>query len=148
MWFCRKSKDHQHSHVKVKKVHMNGFDFGKKKKLQGPPNVTFFQKVGLCYFLLYDYLTSWKKSEKTEKPILRSCVVNELMYRLTNRAKFIWLYPILCQCFHLFHCIKCCRILESIQSNLKINTKRVNLAECTYVVRIFSFITFALPHPY
>ena len=37
----------------------------------------FFKNRALPLFLLYSSLTSCKKSEKTDDPILRSCVANE-----------------------------------------------------------------------
>ena len=36
----------------------------------------FFQNLTAWLFLLYDYLTSCKKLEKTQEPIMRSCVAN------------------------------------------------------------------------
>ena len=39
----------------------------------------FFQTRALSLFLLYNYQISCKKSEKTEKPILRFCVANGWM---------------------------------------------------------------------
>ena len=39
------------------------------------PSPYFFSKIGLYHFSFF--ITSWKKSEKTDDPILRSCVAKE-----------------------------------------------------------------------
>ena len=65
---------------KLEKVKMNGSDFYQNPKnfILGPllPSGVSFKYGAASFFLLYDSLTSCKKSEKTDKPFLRSCITN------------------------------------------------------------------------
>ena len=66
---------------------MNGLDFCQNPKnvaldhfldFLGPPDQSglFFKNWASSLFLLYDYLTSCKKLEKTDEPILKFSIVN------------------------------------------------------------------------
>ena len=79
-----------------RKVHINGLNFSQKPKnpifgafwdFSGPPDTTelFFKNWAPSFSYFIDYLTSGKKSGKTVKPILRSCVADGW----TDGAKFI-----------------------------------------------------------
>ena len=47
--------------------------FSGLSELYWPDGILFFQNIGLRHFLLYEYLTSCKKLEKTVEPMILRC---------------------------------------------------------------------------
>ena len=83
-------------HFNKKKVHINGLDFRQNAK-----NLVFqhkcckisilrffFENRALSLFLLYDSLTSCKKSERSYDPILRKSVTDLLTDLLTDLPNY------------------------------------------------------------
>ena len=94
-WTCgfhKMMRNHGMYHLKTKNMTFNDQIFGYSPKTSfftqfGPfcPNfgkTRFFQKNSKpSLFLLYDFLISYKKSEKTIEPILRYCITEVWTYR-------------------------------------------------------------------
>ena len=74
MCFLQKVKRPYSLSYSRKKVHIN--ELSKPQKSQFWVLKSFFQKSSFNTFLMYDSLSSCKKSEKIDELFLRSCIAN------------------------------------------------------------------------